>query len=159
MADAAIRVLLIEDDPDDYVLTRALLAQVPGQRFELDWEETYAGGLEALARGEHDVCLVDYHLGEHSGLDLLHAATEGGRTAPLIMLTGLAGPESDTDALRAGAHDFLVKSSIDAPVLDRSIRYAIGKRHRLEQRLIETAKTREVSACSQRESRTTSTTS
>jgi signal transduction histidine kinase len=138
MADAAIRVLLIEDDPDDHVLTRGLLVQVYGQRFELDWQSTYAGGLEALARGEHDVCLVDYHLGEHSGLDLIQA-TAGGRRAPIVMLTGSESAATDTAAMRAGADDFLVKGTIDAALLDRSIRYAV-ERNRLEQRLRETQK-------------------
>jgi signal transduction histidine kinase len=140
MPDRTIRVLLIEDDPDDYLLTRDQLAQVHGRSFELDWESTYAGGLEALARDAHDVCIVDYHLGEHSGLDLLHAATEAGRNTPLIMLTGSSGAQqADTAAMRAGADDFLVKGSIDPTLLDRSIRYAIERR-RLERRLLEAQK-------------------
>jgi signal transduction histidine kinase len=138
MPDAVIRVLLIEDDPDDYVLTRDMLAQVEGRSFDVDWEQTYAGGLEALARDEHDVCIVDYRLGEYSGLDLLQAATESTRSAPMIMLTGSSNAhETDTAAMRAGADDFLVKGSIDPALLDRSIRYAIERR-RLERRLVET---------------------
>ena len=69
-----IRVLLIEDDEDDYRLTRALLAEVPGYRIELDWAESYEAGLSALARRAHDVCLLDYRLGERSGLHLLRRA-------------------------------------------------------------------------------------
>jgi signal transduction histidine kinase len=139
MADAAIRVLLIEDDPDDYVLTSELLSQVQGQRFEVNWEQTFRGGLDALARGEHDVCLVDHNLGEHTGVELLRAAADGGRAAPIIMLTGSSEPQTDTAALRAGADDFLAKGSIDPALLDRSIRYAIERR-RLERGLLESQK-------------------
>lgn len=139
MTDATIRVLLIEDDPDDYVLTRDLLAQVPARSFEVSWEKTFTAGLDTLARGEHDVCIVDHNLGEHTGLELLRAATEGGRTAPVIMLTGSSQPQIDNAAMLAGADDFLVKGSIDPALLDRSIRYAIERR-RLERRLVEAQK-------------------
>lgn len=135
---APIRVLLIEDDPDDYVLTRDLLEQVPGRRFELAWEQTVPAGLDALARGDHDVCIVDHDLGAHTGLELLRAATESGRSAPMIMLTG-SSRLTDDAAIRSGADDFLVKGSIDPGLLDRSIRYAIERR-RLERRLLEAKK-------------------
>ena len=58
-----VKVLLIEDDEDDYLLTRDLLAGIQVQRFALEWVRTYEGGLEALTRTQHDVCLLDYHLG------------------------------------------------------------------------------------------------
>jgi len=140
MSDAAIRVLLIEDDPDDYLLTRELLARVQGQCYEVDWEHTYAGGIAALARHEHDICIVDYHLDEYSGLDVLQAATASARSAPLIMLTGSAGAsQTDTAAMRAGADDFLLKGTIDPALLDRTIRHAIERRA-LERRLVESQK-------------------
>ena len=69
-----IRVLLIEDDPDDYLLTRDLLAEIPVRPFELEWKKSYEEGLEALCSGEHEVCLLDYRLGKRNGLELLHQA-------------------------------------------------------------------------------------
>lgn len=65
-----VRVLLVEDDEDDYVLTRELLSEVRGARFELEWAPTYEAALDAIARGEHDVYLFDYRLGGRTGVEL-----------------------------------------------------------------------------------------
>jgi len=83
-----IRVFMVDDDEDDYVLTRDLLAEAGGARFELDWVATYQAGLEAMGRVEHDVYLVDYLLGERDGLELLRAAMASGCRTPIIILTG-----------------------------------------------------------------------
>ncbi|MEN6484966.1 MAG: hypothetical protein ABFD98_08800, partial [Syntrophobacteraceae bacterium] len=72
-----LKVLLIEDDEDDYVLIRGLLAEAPFTRYELDWVSEYAEGLKAVERDEHDVYLVDYRLGHRSGLELLNDAVAG----------------------------------------------------------------------------------
>ena len=121
------RILLIEDDEDDYVLTKALLCDIPGQRFLLDWEKTFEGGLQTLQRNEHDVVLVDYRLGAQNGVDLLRAAQEQGCTAPIILLTGSGQHQVDVEAMKAGAADYLVKGQLRADSLERSIRYSIQR--------------------------------
>ena len=50
-----IRVLLIDDDQDDYVLTRDLFADIPGDRYRLDWVAEYAAALDAVCRNQHDL--------------------------------------------------------------------------------------------------------
>ena len=65
-----IRVLLIDDDEDDHVLTLDLLTAIGRDRFRLDWVPSFDDGLAALRQREHDVYLLDYHLGEHNGLEL-----------------------------------------------------------------------------------------
>ena len=121
----AVRLLLVEDDEDDYVLTRELLSDARRTTFELDWISSFEDALQALATSTHDVCLIDYRLGEHDGLELLRHARELGVTAPLILLTGQGGGDIDLAAMRAGAADYLVKGTIDASLLERSIRYAL----------------------------------
>ncbi len=133
MPSVPIRVLLVDDDEDDYVIARDLLEEVgEGGAFQLEWVPAYDQGLEAIARGEHDVYLLDYRLGERDGLELLRDALERGCRAPMILMTGQGDREVDLEAMRAGASDYLVKGEIDAPLLDRSIRYAI-ERNRLDQ--------------------------
>jgi diguanylate cyclase (GGDEF)-like protein/PAS domain S-box-containing protein len=122
-----IRVLLVDDDEDDYVMTRDMLAELGRGAFLLDWVSSYEEAREAVARGEHDVYLLDYRLGERSGLDLLREAGGEGSAAPMILLTGQGGDEVDTEALRAGAADYLVKGSLEAALLGRSIRYAVER--------------------------------
>jgi two-component system CheB/CheR fusion protein len=123
-----LRVLLIEDDDDDYLLTRDLLAEIPGYHFELEWAATYDSGLAALCQDRHDVYLVDYRLGLHTGLELLAEAVFRQCKAPIILMTGQGEREVDIEAMKAGASDFLVKGRIDAALLERSIRYAIERK-------------------------------
>jgi diguanylate cyclase len=137
--DIAPRILLIEDDEDDYVLTRELLADAFGGAFELEWVPSWTEALAVIAQARHDICLVDYRLGERNGLELVREAVEVGSAAPFIVLTGQGNREIDLEAMRAGAADYLAKSEMTAPLLDRAIRYAI-ERHRAERRLAEMAR-------------------
>jgi len=121
----AVRVLLIEDDEDDFVLTRDLLADSRRSAFQLDWVTSYEEGLHEISRDAHDLYLVDYRLGERDGLEILRQAGQLGITAPLILLTGQGDGDVDLAAMRAGAADYLIKGKIDAPLLERSIRYAL----------------------------------
>ncbi len=123
------RVLLIEDDEDDYVLVKTLLSEVPMERFQVDWVRTYEEGIESVCRREHDVYLVDYRLGEQDGLDLLREAVAKGCENPVILLTGQGGYEVDLEAMRAGAADYLIKSQVTSELLERSIRYSIERKH------------------------------
>ena len=123
-----IRVLLVDDDRDDYLLTRELLEEIPGGGFQFDWVSTYDDGLEAIRRCEHDVYLIDYRLGAQTGLDLLREAQEKGCFGPMILLTGQGELEVDQAAMRARAADYLEKSRLDPTLLERSIRYALQQR-------------------------------
>ncbi len=123
-----IRVLLVEDDEDDYILTRGLFAGLKGHGFHLEWFKSYQLGLEAMTRNQHDVCLLDYRLGAKNGIELLKEALEGGCQSPIILLTGLGEHEVDVEAMKAGAADYLIKSALQADALERSIRYALERK-------------------------------
>jgi diguanylate cyclase (GGDEF)-like protein/PAS domain S-box-containing protein len=127
-----IRVLLIEDDEDDYVLTRDLLADSRRTHFSLDWISNFSEALGAIGNGQHDVYLVDYHLGEHDGLEVLREARIAGCRRPIILLTGQGDGEVDIAAMKAGAADYLVKGQIDSQILERSIRYSLEQNRTLE---------------------------
>jgi two-component system cell cycle sensor histidine kinase/response regulator CckA len=137
-----LRILLVDDDKDDYVITSDLLTEIRGEKFNLEWVDTYEIALTAMAHNQHDVYLIDYRLGEHTGLELISEAIEDGCTAPLILLTGQGDRAVDVEAMKRGAADYLVKSQIDAPLLERSIRYAIERKQteRAMQRLAEQRK-------------------
>jgi len=127
-----IRLLLVEDDEDDYVLTRDLLADSRRTRFALDWVTSLDDALEAMRTGQHDVYLVDYRLGEHDGLEVLREARAAGYLRPIILLTGQGDGDVDIAAMQAGAADYLVKGQIDSQILERSIRYSLEQNRTLE---------------------------
>lgn len=126
MSERAIRVLLIDDDEDDFVIARDLFAEIGGPRYEITWVNRSADALAALTRGQHDVCLLDYRLDGPTGLEILAEAQAAGCAVPVIMLTGLGDHDIDLAAMNAGAADYLVKGELEPRVLERSIRYAIS---------------------------------
>ncbi len=121
-----VRVLLVDDDEDDYLITSEMLAGQDRVQFEVDWCSDYAAALEAIGEQRHDVYLIDYRLGERNGLELVREAFADGPSAPVIMLTGHATYEIDIEATALGVTDFLVKQELDRAELERSIRYAIS---------------------------------
>ncbi|MGA2402516.1 MAG: response regulator, partial [Syntrophobacteraceae bacterium] len=123
-----IRVLLIEDDEDDCIVLEGLLAGVPSTKYEITWTQTYEDGLKKLERGIYDICLLDYHLGPRSGLEILGMVEDSAERPPIIILTGQGDYTLDLKAMKYGAADFLVKDQMSGPVLERAIRYSIERK-------------------------------
>lgn len=132
MDSRQLRILLVEDDEDDFVLLEDLLSDIEGIEFVLEWAKTYEAALEALEKNCHDIYLFDYWLGRANGLDLLRTAIAKGYKVPAIVLTGQGERATDLEAMKAGAADYLVKGEITPSLLERSIRYAINRSETLE---------------------------
>jgi len=129
-----IRILLVEDDEDDYLILRDCLIDLDRQeRFVMDWVPTYQDGLTHIQRANHNVYLIDHYLGEKSGLDLLKEAIQAGCQEPIIIITGQSDPEIDQASLLAGATDYLEKNHITGQLLERAIRYAMERNRLLKQ--------------------------
>lgn len=136
MTEKPLRIVLIDDDEDYFVIVRDLLADAQNIRAKLTWEDSYAKGLAAIGTNHTDVFLVDYRLGAENGLDLLRAATAKNVRTPFILLTGQGDQEIAVEAMKAGAVDYLVKGQIDPILLERSIRHALDRK-RVEAELYE----------------------
>ncbi len=138
MDNHLVKVLLIDDDEDYYILIGDWLSEVNGAKFHLEWVSTYSAAITEIALEQHDVYLVDYRLGSRNGLELLREAIASGCTAPIIMLTGQGEQKIDLEAMQAGAVDYLEKGKIDSAILEKSLRYAI-ERKKSEQKIREQA--------------------
>lgn len=119
------RILLVDDDEDDFIITRDIIDDIPGRNYVLEWAGSFGEALEIIAERRHDIYLVDYRLGAHDGLELIKEAINQKSNAPFILLTGQSDRETDEKAMRAGALDYLVKGTISPNELERSIRYSI----------------------------------
>lgn len=130
MSSETIRILVVDDDPGDFEMTRAMLDTATrrrGDAYEVEWASSWGEGLAAIDEERHDVYLVDYVLEDRDGLTLVREARNRGVRKPLIMLTGRGSRDVDVEAMEAGASDYLVKGSIDPELLERTIRYALER--------------------------------
>jgi PAS domain S-box-containing protein len=116
--------LLVEDQESDYQLVRLLLNSIESQRFDLDWIWSVDAAQEAIVRGAHDVCLLDYNLGIDDGIAMLRDCRSRNSQMPVILLTACADYGVDLEAMKAGAADFIIKDQLTPVLLERSIRYA-----------------------------------
>lgn len=129
-----INVLLVEDDDDDFVLVQDLFRETGNDRYRLRRVASYDEAMALDSPDDFDVCLLDYRLGAHDGLELLGDLRARGFQCPMILLTGQAEPEVDRKAMRAGAADYLIKGQIYGQNLERSIRYSIQQKQLAEER-------------------------
>ena len=129
-----IRVLLVEDDPEDALLARRVLASIEQSSYDVEWVGDPRGSVAALAENRHDVALVDLRLGAASGLDVLREALARGTQVPVIILTGETAFAFDAEAAGVGAADYLLKDEITPAMVERAIRYAIATARRIGQR-------------------------
>ncbi|MGO4289810.1 ATP-binding protein [Chitinophaga sp. RAB17] len=120
-------ILMIDDDEDDFFLVNSLLQDISPDQYVLQWVSSYKEGLLAIEARSHDLYLVDYRLGAHTGIDVLHHFRNLGYKAPVILFTGKGDYHIDKEAMQAGAADYLVKSEINAALLERAIRYTLDK--------------------------------
>lgn len=127
MAKTSVKVLLIEDDEDDVFLAKEYLAESAVFKFEMDWESRPEEARKKMVAGGYDIFLIDYRLGSETGLDLIRFSQENGVLTPSILLTGQGDLKVDLDATRFGAADYLVKTELNASMLERSIRYALSQ--------------------------------
>lgn len=127
-----LRILLIDDDEEEYILLKELVAGSARGRalanIRLEWISTYEEARHAFAGCQYDLYLVDYHLGSRTGLDLLREAEARDCFAPVIMLTGQGSYAIDVSAMQLGVADYLEKGQLTLPLLERSIRYAIERK-------------------------------
>ena len=128
----ALRALIVDDDPDDYIITRDLLADFSDESVELQWEVAYDEALARMLREEFDIFLLDYRLGQYTGLDLLREAYSRGCRVPAILLTGVDAREIDDEARAVGVASFIPKVDLTTDLLKRSIRYAMEQAQRLD---------------------------
>ncbi len=125
----AVRVLIVDDDEEDFIITRDLLGMSSGGNYETVWAATADEGMRLLIETTFDVALIDFQLGATDGLTFVREAARKHPSVSFIMLTGRSNYEMDMEAMSAGATDYLVKGSFSAELIDRAIRYSLrGKR-------------------------------
>ncbi len=71
-----IKILLVDDDEDDFIITQDIIDDIPGAQYHLDWTASFNEALKLIDEKKHNIYLVDYRLGAHDGLELITKAIE-----------------------------------------------------------------------------------
>jgi DNA-binding NarL/FixJ family response regulator len=119
---------MIDDDENDAMLVRHMVGKIPDSGCQLHWAGSYEQGLKVLGEIDWDLCLVDYQLGAHTGVEIVMESRARGLDCPFLLLTGVGNRNIDLQAMRAGVVGYLEKSRLCPLELERAIRYAIGSR-------------------------------
>lgn len=128
----SIRVLIVEDLDDDCQL---LLRELRKGGFEPEYErvDTSDQMRSALQRCEWDVVISDYSMPRFDGIAALHELKQSKIDLPFIIVSANIGEEIAVMAMKAGAHDYIMKSSLArlVPAIERELKEAeIRKKHR-----------------------------
>jgi PAS domain S-box-containing protein len=129
MASDLIRVLLIEDDPDDILILKESLTETEMGAIKLGLADRLSRGLIELRIQEYDVILLDLNLPDSHGLETLNSIINIFPKIPIVVISGLADDATTIAAVRRGAQDYVVKGEINGPMLLRILRYAIERKH------------------------------
>jgi PAS domain S-box-containing protein len=122
-----LNVMVIDDDEDDFIIVKNLLQKIDGEKIYCTWAKSLEEARLSFNRSEHNLYLVDYSLGNKTGIDFLNSTQTQNLRKPVIMFTGKDSREADEAALKAGAYDYLVKSGLTSEKLEKSIRYALER--------------------------------
>jgi two-component system, sporulation sensor kinase E len=122
-----IRILIIDDDEDDFFITSEYLKQIQEYKLQIDWCYRYSDAIQHLHERKYDMYFVDYRLGAKTGLDFLKEAVRIGCEEPIVLLTGKGNKDVDIEAMQMGATDYLIKTELTTDKLERCIRYSLER--------------------------------
>ena len=131
-----VRVLVLDDDPDDAFLIVDHFDDIQGGGFDVDETQDIEDALDRMEAGEFDILMCDYRMGAVSGVEMIGRMRARGIGIPVVLMTGVSNDEVDRAAMAAGAADFMPKDELTPHAIDRTVRYAIAAAER--QRLLRT---------------------
>ena len=126
MNKSELSILIVDDDDEDVHLTESLLrGGLKGIALKLDKASSFVEGLNRIEKAHYDVFLIDYRLGEKSGLDLIRDVRALDIDTPAVFLTGQGDEEVAVEAMKLGAADYLPKSKLTEDLIRSSVCHAI----------------------------------
>jgi CheY-like chemotaxis protein len=132
---SAVRVLLVEDNPEAAELTRSQISEGRGTPFQVEWKDSLQAAMKRLAHPDIDVVLLDLGMPEMSGHKTHLAITSiVGKTVPVVILTSDESATTRQLTIHQGATSFLVKRRTSPAELRRALHEAVVLTKRLKVR-------------------------
>jgi CheY-like chemotaxis protein len=121
-----IRILVVEDNPQDVFLLRAALPGAGLQNVELVHTERLADALQIVRQDVMDVILTDLNLPDSMGLETVRALARQADNTPVLVLTGESNPELQRELLQNGASAQVSKDLLHTPIFAEIIQTVLG---------------------------------
>ncbi|RFC53800.1 hybrid sensor histidine kinase/response regulator [Brumimicrobium aurantiacum] len=123
----SLKVLIIDDDEDDYVIMSHYLSKIKTEEYDVFWCNDFDLAEQEILKDEHHIYLIDHFLGKGEGIQIIERIRERGILKPMILLTGSSNYAVDEEAMSKGASDFLIKKEVRVDTLERAMRYALER--------------------------------
>ena len=119
MIPADLKVLLIEDNPEDVAILKNYLASHCSSLVDIEVCQRLAEAKKRLGQGnaDIDVILLDLGLPDSEGLETFSAIHQQAPKIPVVVLSGLEDEELAMRTVREGAQDYLVKGKLNGDLL------------------------------------------
>jgi len=132
MTKEKISVLLIEDDLGYSRMIREMIVESKKPGFDLHHSDTLIKGLDALAKENFDIILLDLTLPDSEGLDTLLRVKGLVPDIPIVVLTSLEEEKVALKAVQESAQDYLYKGDVRPTLLIRAIKYAVERKRMVQ---------------------------
>lgn len=130
-----IKVLLVDDDEEDYLIIKRLFASMQSISTTLDWVSSSDEAIERIMRDEYDAYFIDYRIDGRTGLDVLQEVNAIERAEPFILLTGMGDRGIERESLQLAASDYLIKKNLTSESLAKALYYALGRKAQEKQKI------------------------
>ena len=128
-----IKLILVEDNEDDAALIIRLFKKA-GYRPECVRVDSAKSLDQQLSKAKWDLVISDYSMPGFDGLKALTITRKHDRDIPFILVSGIIGENVAVAAMKAGAHDYLLKNNLNrlVPAVERELKEAVERRKRRE---------------------------
>jgi two-component system, cell cycle response regulator len=123
-----IKVLLVEDSPEDARIVQEMLKEVGTQEYSITQVDRLSDALTHLRAEKPDVILLDLSLPDSFGLDTLRQVHAEGSEIPIVITSGFSDEALVLQPMKEGAQDYLVKGEWSHRILARAMRYAMDRK-------------------------------
>jgi len=120
-------ILIIDDNPADQNLLKRYIRKVEEWNIDVKSVNSSEEGLSIYKTYKPDIIIIDYLLGNETGIDVINKFKKIGCKSEYVLLTGYGSETVVTDALRAGASDYLNKGDLSVQMIRKTIRHVARK--------------------------------
>lgn len=124
-----LRVLVVDDSIDDQKLFEEQLKNIGLFEVDIECRESVENALYAVNEKEFDIVFLDYYLADKTAEELLEHLAKLPDYPPILLFTAKMNTKAKQDLVKYGVYDFIPKESMDAELLERSIRLALHNKH------------------------------